>query len=244
MLSPETWKPTRIVRDKRKGTFKVNRAKTFGGSLYLAELQVAAYLPLFQEHLRGSLLDVGCGPVPYYEVYKPFVTENICLDHPGTILGLSHLDHLVDLNAVERLPFPDERFDSILSTDMLIHMQVPTAFVAELARVLKPGGVAIITSTFVNWMGEFPYEFSHQTGSGLRDLAQRAGLEVIYLQTYGGHADVLLDTLNKFFHTGLLNRLFLAFAHAVKWTGWPARNRKRTGDRYAIGNSMVARKPL
>lgn len=243
MRSPEKWLPTRVVRDARTGSFRVNRAKTFGGSLYLAELQIESYLPLFSEHLSGSLLDIGCGPVPYYEVYKSQVIENICLDHPGSVHGLEHLDHLVDLNKTDRLPFDDHRFDSILATDMIIHMQMPAAFVKELARVLKPGGKAIITSTFVNWMGEYPNEYSHLSGPGLRNLAERAGFEVIHLKTYGGHADVLLDTLNKFFNTGLANRAFLAFAHLMKWTGWPQRNRKSTGDRYAIGNSMVVRKP-
>lgn len=242
MRNIEKWLPTRLVRDERTGGFKVNPARTFGGSLYLAELQRRAYLPVFAEHISGVLLDVGCGPAPYYEVYKPLITEVICLDHPGSVHGLEHLDHLVDLNTTERLPFPDGHFDTVLATDMIIHMQMPSAFVHEVARVLKPGGKAIITSTFVNWMGEYPNEFSHQSGPGLRNLAERAGLEVIHLKTYGGHADVLMDTLNKFMNAGLSNRLFMAFARFVIWTGWPARNRARTGDRYAIGNTMVVRK--
>lgn len=243
MQNVEKWRPTRLVRDERTGSFKVNSAGTFGGSLYLAELQVKAYLPLFAEHLKGLLLDVGCGPVPYYEFYRPRVTDVVCLDHPGSVHGLEHLDHLVDLNSTERLPFPDDHFDSVLASDMIIHMQMPAAFMKELARVLKPGGRAIITSTFVNWMGEYPNEFSHQSGPGLRNLAERAGLEVIHLKTYGGHADVLMDTLNKFMYSGFSNRVFKVLMKLVTWTGWPARNRVATGDRYAIGNAMVVGKP-
>ncbi len=210
----------------------------------MAELQRKAYLPLFAAHLNGVLLDIGCGPVPYFEAYKPLVSEIICLDHPKSIHGVDHLDHRVDLNQTERLPFPDDQFDSVLSTDMIVHVHKQHDFVKELARVLKPGGKAIITSSFVNWIGEYPYEFGHPCGTGLRSIANNAGLEVIHLASYGGHADVLLDTLNKFFANGIMNRFFLLFAYLVEATGWPRRNRERTRDRYALGNCMVVRKPL
>lgn len=243
MRNPDTWRPTRLVKDSRRGTFRLNRQLTYGGSLYIAELQRKAYVPLIQAHLRGTLLDVGCGPVPYYEVYREQVDAVICVDYPGTVHGKAHLDLEVDLNLQPALPFPDGHFDAVLATDMLPHMKRPDRFLAEVARLLKPGGKAIITSTFINWIGEFPYEYWHPTGPGLRAVAEEAGLQVIHLESFGGHADVLLDTLNKFFPEGLSNRLFLLFARLVTATGWPARNRKRTKDRYALGNAMVVVKP-
>lgn len=243
MREAANWRPTRLVKDPRTGRFRLNRARTYGGSLYIAELQRKAYVVLMQEHLSGSLLDIGCGPVPYFEVYREHVTENVCVDYPGTLHGKAHLDLEVDLNANPVLPFPEGRFDSVLATDMIAHMRRPDIFMGEVARLLKPGGKAIITSTFINWIGEFPWEYSHPTGPGLRALAEDAGLEVIHLESFGGHADVLLDTLNKFFPSGIGNRFFLLFAGLVTLTGWPARNRRHTKDRYALGNAMVVRKP-
>lgn len=242
MRDPAQWRPTRLIRDERSGELKLNKAGTYGGSLYLGELQCRTYLPLFKEHLRGRLLDVGCGPVPYYEAYKDLVAESVCLDYPGTLHGRTNLDIVADLNADPRMPVDDASFDSVLASDMIVHMKRPDLFVGEVARVLRPGGKALITSTFINWIGEFNHEFQHPTGRGLRALAEDAGLEVIHLESYGGHADVLMDTLNKFFPEGLPNKLFLAFAKAVELTGWPARDRKRSKDRYAIGNAMVALK--
>lgn len=209
----------------------------------MAERQLSHYLPLFNTHLSGSLLDLGCGPVPYYELYKPLVSENICVDYPASPYTTEFLDHPVDLNAVARLPFEDDRFDSILATELIAHVHRPDVLMSEVARVLRPGGKAIITTTFINWMGEYPYEYSHQSGPGLRQLAQSASLEVVHLESYGGHADVFMDTLNKFMHSGIPNRLFLAFAAMLELTGWPERNRRLTKDRYALGNALVVRKP-
>ncbi len=41
----------------------------------------------------------------------------------------------------ERLPFPDETFDAVTSTYLLRYVEDPAATLAELARVLRPGGV-------------------------------------------------------------------------------------------------------
>jgi ubiquinone/menaquinone biosynthesis C-methylase UbiE len=48
--------------------------------------------------------------------------------------------------AGERLPFPDGRFDAVTAWDVLEHVQDPRAVLAEIARVLRPGGHALITA--------------------------------------------------------------------------------------------------
>ena len=45
------------------------------------------------------------------------------------------------LGQAERLPFPDEAFDSLTFTYLLRYVDDPQATLAELARVLRPGGV-------------------------------------------------------------------------------------------------------
>lgn len=45
------------------------------------------------------------------------------------------------LGQAERLPFPDEAFDSVTFTYLLRYVDDPGATLAELARVLRPGGV-------------------------------------------------------------------------------------------------------
>jgi len=244
MRDPEKWRPTRIIRDPGSGKFVTNRRGIFGGSLYIADLQHAHYIPLIEEHISGRVLDVGCGPVPYYELYKPKATEIICVDWEGSPHAKDLLDHFIDLNAQQRLPFPDGHFDSIVASDMLVHITRPHVFLAELQRILKPGGHMVITAPFAYWMGEYPHEYMHFSEFSLKHLAKDAGLETLHIMAYGGHADVLMDSLNKFFPTGFGNRVYWAFARLVRSTGWPKRNRERTKGPYALGYSMVVRKPL
>ncbi len=46
----------------------------------------------------------------------------------------------------EALPFPDGAFDRVLSREVIEHVASPRAMVREIARVLRPGGVAVITT--------------------------------------------------------------------------------------------------
>jgi SAM-dependent methyltransferase len=57
------------------------------------------------------------------------------------------LDHyfLQNLNNNPQLPFEDEKFDAVLNTVSIQYLQYPEAVVSEIARVLKPGGVAIVS---------------------------------------------------------------------------------------------------
>jgi ubiquinone/menaquinone biosynthesis C-methylase UbiE len=51
----------------------------------------------------------------------------------------------VVLSDLERLPFPDTSFDTIICSEVLEHMEVPSVLIREIERLLKPGGLACIT---------------------------------------------------------------------------------------------------
>lgn len=46
----------------------------------------------------------------------------------------------------EKLPFPDASFDTVLASEMLYYLDRPQEFLLEAERVLKPGGVLLISS--------------------------------------------------------------------------------------------------
>ncbi|MEL6572986.1 MAG: methyltransferase domain-containing protein [Pseudomonadota bacterium] len=51
------------------------------------------------------------------------------------------------------LPFADQKFDVVLVAHVLEHLSAPDRVLAELYRVLKPGGVVIACITRRSWMG-------------------------------------------------------------------------------------------
>jgi SAM-dependent methyltransferase len=59
----------------------------------------------------------------------------------------ARLDHyfVQNLNQNQLLPLPDRSFDAVLNTVSVQYLQRPEAVFAEMYRVLKPGGIAIIS---------------------------------------------------------------------------------------------------
>lgn len=57
------------------------------------------------------------------------------------------LDHyfVQDLNQKQLLPLPDRSFDAVLNAVSVQYLQRPEAVFAEIYRILKPGGIAIIS---------------------------------------------------------------------------------------------------
>lgn len=136
---------------------------------------LAAQAPL----VTGRLLDLGCGNQPYRPWYGPLVEEVVAADAapgPGVLP--------VDLS--RPLPLPGASFDTVLCTQVLEHVEDVEVAVAEIARVLRPGGHALVTVPFLYPTHEAPYDFQRFTHLGLTGLVRRHGLEVLSLGAQGG----------------------------------------------------------
>jgi SAM-dependent methyltransferase len=92
------------------------------------------------------------------------------------------LDHyfIQDLNANPKLPLPDRDFDAVLNCVSVQYLQYPEAVFSEIHRILKPGGVAIIS--FSNRM------FFQKAIQAWRDgsEATRIALVKSYFQSHPG----------------------------------------------------------
>ena len=78
---------------------------------------------------------------------------------------------------IEQLPFPDQTFDVVLSTLMMHHLpaSLKRQGLAEIARVLKPGGRLVIADFKRKQERTGQAARFHAGGSGLEDLAARKG---------------------------------------------------------------------
>ena len=82
-----------------------------------------------------KVLDIGCGRKPYQNFFTCRYIE---------------LDHTADLEPdivapAWNIPFPDNNFDGIILNQTLEHIANINQAVAEIKRVLKPNGYAIVT---------------------------------------------------------------------------------------------------
>jgi SAM-dependent methyltransferase len=76
-------------------------------------------------------------------------------------------------------PFEATSFDSVLCNQVLEHVFDAEGFVEEIRRVLTPGGTLVLTVPFIWPEHEAPWDCQRYTSFGLKDLLQRAGLNVV-----------------------------------------------------------------
>ncbi|MGH7636200.1 MAG: class I SAM-dependent methyltransferase, partial [Gemmatimonadaceae bacterium] len=69
-----------------------------------------------------------------------------------------------------RLPFADASFDVILANNVIEHFHDPAAGVAEMRRVLGPGGLVLYTIPFLYPIHEAPHDYTRFTRYGLARL--------------------------------------------------------------------------
>lgn len=103
-------------------------------------------IPLFREAIgRGrSVLDLGCRSGALTQHFLDG-NEVVGLDVDAAALARAAERGIrpVQANVEEPLPFEEGSFDAVVAGELLEHLQFPDALVAEVRRVLRPGGVFV-----------------------------------------------------------------------------------------------------
>lgn len=192
-------------------------------------------------YAQGWLLDLGCGGQVYRDVFN-HVERYIGLDLPPNGRVDVYGDGMV-------LPFRDTAFDTVLCNEVLEHVPEPSRFMAEVARVIKPGGILLLTTPQTWGLHLEPHDFYRYTRYGLRYLAEKNGFEVIEVTPTCGLwatlAQRLADTVIHTYHmrsSRALIEILSVLLVPVLMIGYGLdRLFGKRGD--TLDHVMVARKP-
>lgn len=131
----------------------------------------------------GVVLDIGAAD-RWIRSHLSQDATYVALDYPAT--GDRFYEARPDVFAdAARLPFSDSSVDSVICLEVIEHLYDPASALAEIRRVLKPGGRAWVSIPFMYPIHNEPYDFQRFTEHGLRREANRAGLDVASLERSG-----------------------------------------------------------
>jgi len=108
-------------------------------------------------HVRGRVLDAGCGTGGFLAVLRAqrpdLIRFGLEWDAQAATRARAKSAAIVARGSVNALPFANDSFDATVSADVLCHAAVdPAACLSELRRVLRPGGRLVINMPAYQWM--------------------------------------------------------------------------------------------
>lgn len=146
--------------DRTAGEWDERRCELFGQSAELGAL----FALLDDEWVVG---DLGCGTGRATELLAPFVRRVVAVDASEAMLDeararLRRADN-VDLRRadLEQLPLGDGELDAALLVLVLHHIAHPQTVLAEVSRVLAPGGRLVILDMLPHDRAEYQREMGH-----------------------------------------------------------------------------------
>jgi 2-polyprenyl-3-methyl-5-hydroxy-6-metoxy-1,4-benzoquinol methylase len=133
------------------------------------------------KYARKSLLDLGCGNKPYKEWYGPLTESSTGCD------AVQSSENVVDtICLAKELPYQNEAFDTVFSTQVLEHVFEQQQMINEAARILKQNGCLILSVPFTWELHEEPYDFFRITKYGLKEMFEKSGFQIEYIKANGG----------------------------------------------------------
>ncbi len=197
---------------------------------------------LIPRYAKGLTLDVGAGTAKYREFIRAHVTDYKASD-------IEKGPHIDFVESALSLSHADRTFDTVLSFQTLEHVEDPNKVLSELRRVLRPGGVCVLTVPFLMAEHSVPSDYRRYTVEGAVTAFKDERFEIIEAGAYGGTCTVLAEGLKFFFIHPWLGRTYgrirrtiverlMCLLYALDRRGW-------FSNPYFYANVyIVAQKPL
>jgi SAM-dependent methyltransferase len=191
---------------------------------YLTTVMLESSLRRCASFVKGAVLDVGCGARPYEKTFFAGASNYVGMDY------LSDRSRPDVISSALQIPFRDESFDTVVSTEVLEHVPDPLRALREMRRVLKRGGFLVLSTPMYWPRHESPYDFFRYPYDGVLYLVKESGFELTKLYSRGRSYALLGQVLQQIHPVKarsinwLINRFFLwcdrHFRHDVVTMGW------------------------
>lgn len=168
-----------------------------------------------QKYIRGDVLELGCGEGRGIDIIlkesKSFtaidkikdVIEKLSLKYRDNVFISSNFPPLSDIE--------DNSFDTVISFQVIEHIQDDTQYISEIERILRPGGVALITTPNIKMtLTRNPWHVREYTSEELNRLCRKYFSQVDVLGI-SGNSKVIeyynqnLDSVKRFKRLDIFN---------------------------------------
>lgn len=145
----------------------------------------------YSHYMTGKCMDFGCGIQPYKRLLPAVEYVGVEIETENKRKGVIYYDG-------HKLPFKNEVFDSVISSQVFEHVANIDEIVVELKRVLKSGGVMLITVPFAYPRHCEPFDYRRWTLQGIKIFFEEAGFEFIESEASSGYWECIAQFKNVY----------------------------------------------
>ena len=159
---------------------------------------IKGFSKLIKTENYKKILDLGCGVKPYRSLFKDvedFVGFDIEDDEGVDRVGVNW-----------DLPFDDNEFDGLISTQVLEHTAKIPETIKEIKRVVKKNGLVFISVPFVFPIHGAPYDYYRFTKFGLMEVFKE--FDIIEIKESSGYIATQFRMFNVFLNFIPLSKYF------------------------------------
>jgi ubiquinone/menaquinone biosynthesis C-methylase UbiE len=149
-----------------------------------------------------SLLDAGCGTGVYSFYFTKKIKKIEAIDISKEKIGFLKKENIfknIQFSVADlcKLPFKNNSFDQIICSDVLEHIKDDKKALLELRRVLKIGGILLLTIPFNSKKNKITYKkFNHE----------RAGYDLDFFKRIARNNNLLIEKA-EFYSYDLTNKI-------------------------------------
>lgn len=131
-----------------------------------------------KDYIRGQVLEVGCGEGRGIETLLPLADSFTAVDKIKPVIDSLQqrfpTGKFMAMNIPPLSGLADNTYDSIISFQVIEHIQDDALFLKEIHRVLKPGGIALLTTPNRSMsLSRNPWHIREYLPQELANLAKR-----------------------------------------------------------------------
>ena len=161
MLQIKEW--IRENRHRLEREIGTSPRRRFFSPAYYSQYDVT--VPLMQRFVRGRLIDLGCGSMPYLQFIADRVSAYDSLELFPSDSAVTYLGDIQNMHMIN-----DGTYDSAICLEVLEHVPDPVRAMREIYRILNSNGVLILSLPHLSRLHSEPHDYYRFTHYGLRHL--------------------------------------------------------------------------
>jgi 2-polyprenyl-3-methyl-5-hydroxy-6-metoxy-1,4-benzoquinol methylase len=127
-----------------------------------------------KDYVHGDLLEIGCGEGRGVGLLQGLVKSYTGIDKISEVVDKLTVEYPAasfKQTIIPPLDFPEKKFDTVISFQVIEHIKNDKQYLEEISRVLKPGGIALLTTPNIKKsLSRNPWHIREYTAKELTDI--------------------------------------------------------------------------